>query len=290
MVVPLMSDRRLKVRCVALDFDLTIFDYRQPVDTRVLIPWFDRLHERGLLVGIASGRTLADLELELRKIGLWRSEGFPHFIIHEECYIHWPSAPDAGEVADWNARCSIEVAAACGVMRAHFDACAAQIAKMGVRIETEVQETPAGLTLVLENPEGAERARLLLHEIAGSDHPARISRNHHILLATPATHHKGAALDRLRALGRLAPTEILAVGDNLNDLVMMDQSLGFHCATVGNAEPAVSRLVAERGGYQAGAPIAFGVVEVFDALFREHHGDVGVAGRPPRAVPANARP
>jgi hypothetical protein len=79
------------------------------------------------------------------------------------------------------------------------------------------------------------------------------------------------------------------VGDNLNDLVMMDQSLGFQCATVGNAEPAVSQLVAERGGYQAGAPIAFGVVEVFDALFRGYHGDVGVAGRPPRAVPANAR-
>jgi hypothetical protein len=47
-------------------------------------------------------------------------------------------------------------------------------------------------------------------------------------------------------------------------------------------------LVGERGGYQAGAAIAFGVVEVFDALFHGQHGDVGVAGRPPRAVPANA--
>jgi hydroxymethylpyrimidine pyrophosphatase-like HAD family hydrolase len=120
---------------------------------------------------------------------------------------------------------------------------------------------------VLENPPGAERARLLLQELAGPGYPARISRNHHILMATPASHHKGAALEKLRSLAGFAPGEVLAVGDNLNDLAMMDHALGFRCATVGNAEADVSRLVTERGGHQATAAIAFGVVELLDALF-----------------------
>lgn len=261
------SDHPANVRCVALDFDLTMFDYSRPSDTLVLGPWFKRLHKDGLMLGIASGRTLADLQYELEKIGMSWRKNFPEFVIHEEFYIHWPGSKAAAEIALWNAECAAEVKEVCQVMRPFFDACAEQMAGLGIGIKAGVEETAAGLTLVLENPPGAEQARLLLQEIAGPSNPARISRNHHILLATPANHHKGAALEKLRSLAGFAPAEVLAVGDNLNDLAMMDHSLGFRCATVGNAEADVSRLVAERGGHQASAAIAFGVVELLDALF-----------------------
>lgn len=254
-------------KCVALDFDLTIFDYRRPADTRVLIPWFDRLHKDGKMVGIASGRTLADLKYELQKIEMPWEKPFPHFVIHEEFYIHWPGSPAHADISAWNATCAGSVESLCQAMRPSFDVCASEIAARGVRIEKGVEETRAGISLVLENPAGAEQARLLLQEIVGTAHDARISRNHHILLATPAAYHKGTALNKLRSLADLAPDEVLAIGDNLNDLAMLEDSMGFRCATVGNAEPLVSELVTERGGHIAQALLAFGVVEIFEKTF-----------------------
>jgi len=256
------------IRCIALDFDLTMFDYSRPRDTRVLIPWFERLHESGVLMGIASGRTLENLGEELRKIDISWRRPFPQFVIHEEFYIHWPDAPDQKQIHAWNQACAASVRKLCREARPQFDSCAAQMERLGIGIEIGVVANDAGLTLVLETPAGAEQARVLLQSLVPPHSGARISRNHHILLATPAEYHKGSALDRLRTLGGFPPSDVLAIGDNLNDLAMMEESRGFRCATVRNADPMVRDAVAGRGGRQATQPIAFGIVELFDSLFQ----------------------
>jgi len=255
------------IRCVALDFDLTMYDYSRPRDTRVLLPWFQRLQEAGVMVGIASGRTLENLREELRRIDISWRQPFPQFVIHEEFYIHWPDAPDQEEIRQWNEACAEAVKELCRGFRPHFDSCAAQMEGLGIGIEAGVVENDAGLTLVLENPAGAERARVILQGMMPPGSSARISRNHHILLATPAEYHKGSALDRLRLLGGIDSNDVLAIGDNLNDLAMLEASRGFRCATVSNADPRVGSLVSDRGGRQATKPIAFGVVELFDWIF-----------------------
>lgn len=255
------------IRCVALDFDLTMFDYSRPEDTRVLVPWFQRLHNAGVMLGIASGRTLANLGEELAKIDMVWGKPFPQFVIHEEFYIHWPEAPDQGGIRQWNQNCVTAVRDMCRAVRPYFDMCAAQMEGAGIGIEAGVAETDAGLTLVLEDPAGAERARVLLQNMMPPGSQARISRNHHILLATPSEFHKGSALDRLRTLVGLHPCGVLAIGDNLNDLAMMEEARGFCCATVLNADPKVRMLVAGRGGPQSTRPIAFGIVELFDSIF-----------------------
>lgn len=255
------------IRCVALDFDLTIFDYSRPQDTRVLIPWFQRLYDANVIAGIASGRTLEDLKRELSSIDMPWENPFPQFVIHEEFYIHWPDAPDPGQVERWNQACSVAVRDLCRKVRPYFDTCATQMESLGIRIEFPVTENDAGISLVLEDPAGAERARILLESMLPRNFPARISRNHHILLATPAEYHKGSALDRLRQLAAFDSEDVLAIGDNLNDLAMLDKSRGFRCATVENADPVVRKAVAERQGHQASRPIAFGIVELFDQIF-----------------------
>lgn len=255
------------IRCVALDFDLTMYDYSRPQDTRVLVPWFQRLHDAEVMVGIASGRTLDNLRAELHKLEMPWTQPFPQFVIHEEFYIHWPDAPVQEEIRQWNEACADAVHDLCRGFRPYFDACAAQMDGLGIGIECGVVENDAGLTLVLEDPAGAERARLLLQDMLPPDAAARVSRNHHILLATPAEYHKGAALDRLRLLAGIEARAVLAIGDNLNDLSMLEEPRGFQCATVSNADPKVRNVVAGRRGHQATKPIAFGIVELFDSIF-----------------------
>lgn len=255
------------IRCVALDFDLTMYDYSRPMDTRVLIPWFQRLSDAGIMAGIASGRTLENLQEELVRIGMAWGQPFPDFVIHEEFYISWPGSPRQEAIRLWNDACALSVKELCREFRPLFDECASQMESLGIRIEAGVSETDAGLTLVLENPAGAERARCILQDMIPPGASARVSRNHHILLATPAEFHKGSALDHLRINAGFDAPELLAIGDNLNDLSMFEESRGFRCATVSNADPKVRSAVAGRGGHLAAQPIAFGIVELFDGIF-----------------------
>jgi len=265
------------VRCVALDFDLTMFDYRHPADTCVLDPWFRKLDSHAVLLGIASGRTLADLQEELTKIGMTWAEPFPHFVIHEEFHIHWPAAPNPGSIREWNRGCDRSVEALCREVRPYFDSCVAKLEDFGTKLEAGVTASPAGLTIVLENPEGAETVRAFLEATVPTSASARISRNHHIVLATPSFYHKGSALDFVRDEAGIPADQLMAIGDNLNDLAMMEVSRGFRCGTVSNAEPLVREAVARRGGFLATLPIAFGVTELFETVFESFGSDSAAA-------------
>lgn len=250
------------IRCVALDFDLTIFDYRQPEDTRILAPWFALLASRGIQVGIASGRTVESLRFELEKLSMPWMSPFPAFAIHEEAHIHSPE-PSA-LIAEWNQSSLETMDRFARRVRPYFEACAAQCAREGIPILEMPGQSPAGVTMVLETPAAAEALRLSLSASTAHEHDLRVARNHHILMATPASLHKGAALGHFCRSSGIDPLETLAIGDNLNDLCLFEQ--GFRCATVQNADPLVKEAVLARQGFVAPRPIAFGVLEIF-----EHH-------------------
>lgn len=60
----------------------------------------------------------------------------------------------------------------------------------------------------------------------------------------------------------LKPCEILAIGDNYNDISMIDLKLGFVGGCVGNAEENIKKIVKAGGGY-VGDGIAFrGVLDI----------------------------
>jgi len=46
--------------------------------------------------------------------------------------------------------------------------------------------------------------------------------------------------------------EVLAVGDGLNDLDMLDETYGFKCGTPGDAADSVKEVVLRRGGIYCG--------------------------------------
>jgi Cof subfamily protein (haloacid dehalogenase superfamily) len=101
----------------------------------------------------------------------------------------------------------------------------------------------------VEEMVAAEKA-LLLTDVAGQIATHRTeyaSRNLSILDLLPPGCSKGAALDCLARIRGLEPENIMAIGDNLNDLEMLDYS-GFG-VVMGNASAEI-RALAERAGWQ----------------------------------------
>jgi hydroxymethylpyrimidine pyrophosphatase-like HAD family hydrolase len=253
------------IRCVALDFDLTVFDYKSPSDSKILHPWFEKLHGSGVQAGIASGRTLESLRYELEKLDMPWMSPFPSFVIHEESTIFSPVNEE--EFFAWNSARGLETQRVSALVRPYFEECAARCIQNGIGIEEAVAESPAGVSLVLETPAAAETQRILLAEATSHLADVRLSRNHHILMATHAAYHKGSALHHWAGLQGIPASQILAIGDNLNDLCLFEHQWGFRCATVGNADPHVKARIRERAGHIAEQEIAFGVAEIFEIYF-----------------------
>ena len=90
---------------------------------------------------------------------------------------------------------------------------------------------------------------------------------------TLVDHTKGAEkgnalLAATKAFG-LKPSEVLAIGDNYNDVSMIDGKLGFVGACVGNADDNIKKIVKDGGGYVGDGFAHRGVLDVIRQLKKD---------------------
>lgn len=256
------------IQCVALDFDLTLFDYANPSDLNLIVPWLTVLAEHGIKVGIASGRSRESLSFEIEKSLLRWGSPFPAFIVEYECLVRTSDGDSFPGTESWNELILNETARLTAEAVPLLESVRSQANRDGVEIVRDILIEPGNANLVLATPADAERARRTLASQLEADFPhLEVRRNHHILILTLAGRNKGASLRQLQTALNLKAEEILVVGDNLNDLSMMNPQLGFQCATVGNADPVVTEFVRERGGFVAEAGITRGVMQIFAQTF-----------------------
>lgn len=261
-----MSDQ--SVRCVALDFDLTLFDYARPQDTTLIVPWLEALASRGVRVGIASGRSLASLRHEVEAVGMIWGAPFPAFVIEYECLVRDGAGETLAGAERWNETNLRETEILSREAVPLLQQVREDARRAGVEIVRDILVEPGSATICLENPSVTEEARLrLVASLDGTNSRFEIRRNHHILIVAVAGRNKGAAVRQLQVAWGLSPQEVLVVGDSLNDLPMMTGELGFRCATVGNADPQVAARVRERGGFVAPARITRGLMQIFAQSF-----------------------
>jgi Cof subfamily protein (haloacid dehalogenase superfamily) len=134
----------------------------------------------------------------------------------------------------------------------------------------------------VEEMVAAEKA-LLLSDVAGQIAMHRTeyaSRNLSILDLLPPGCSKGAALDCLARIRGLERDHIMAIGDNLNDLEMLDYS--GHGVVMGNASADI-RALAERRGWQVTASndedgVALAIEEVLRQQDAQGNGEEAIAG------------
>jgi hydroxymethylpyrimidine pyrophosphatase-like HAD family hydrolase len=79
-------------------------------------------------------------------------------------------------------------------------------------------------------------------------------------------YHKGSCLEAISGGLGVVPAEILAVGDHLNDLPMLEQRYAAHVACPANAVDEVKEKVRAEGGYVASALVAEGTIEAWDQV------------------------
>jgi len=256
-------------RLIATDFDLTIFDHEEPDATRLLIPWFEACHRSGVLVGLASGRTITSLREGLDGVGVRWQQPFPAFVICNEGSIVTPGGESWPGCEGWNnRRCD-----AVGQVIERFEPVMEDVIRCtlsrGCVLMHPLVSSEAGLSVVYQTPVMAERARRMLVVRLKRETAVEVSRNHHIVSLGPVAMSKGDAVARLCDAMHIPADEVLAIGDNLNDLGMFDARHGFQVAAVANAVEMVVKRVRRRNGFVADARAARGVCQIFKHYFHK---------------------
>jgi hydroxymethylpyrimidine pyrophosphatase-like HAD family hydrolase len=257
----------MNIKLVAMDFDLTVFDYRNPAAMLLLAPWFDALTKAGVMIGTASGRTIESLRHETTKIGMEWGRPFPSFSIVEEGVILTPEGEPWPGLALRNLDRSARIMASNAKLGPLFKSAVTWAAARDIPLEREIQMGDHGVNVVFDTPENAERVRQYLLKQIPDTSGWRIARNHHIVIGLPEGSDKGVAVRDLAQHLRIPAIETLVIGDNLNDLCMFDAEHAFQTATVGNAVPEAKAAVVSRAGYLARGQIAHGVAEIFGHVF-----------------------
>lgn len=150
----------------------------------------------------------------------------------------------------------------------------------------EVGEEPIQGMLcgTVEEMVAAEKA-LLLSDLAGQIATHRTeyaSRNLSILDLLPPGCSKGAALDCLARIRGLEPDQIMAIGDNLNDLEMLDYS--GHGVVMGNASAEIRALAERRGWQVTGSNDEDGVALAIEEVLRRQAGEQDAEGNGEEAI------
>ncbi|MEM9080419.1 MAG: HAD-IIB family hydrolase [Verrucomicrobiota bacterium] len=250
---------------LAFDFDGTIHwpEHESGVDAR-LFEWIEFLRKKyGLVWGVCTGRSLPHLMEGLAEV---RAPFGPDFVVAREREILLPGSVGRYEADKaWSKRMEKD-------HRRLFRRIRKDLAMVKAFVEGELGgewvETPgdpAGVVL-----REAADMEALLEEVEKRCHRhAELSyeRNGIYLRFSHADYGKGPALMELARRWSLEPHQVVAAGDNFNDLSMLSPEVTKYPVCPGNAVGPVKKRVAVCGGHVGESPASIGVVETFERIF-----------------------
>lgn len=252
---------------MGFDFDDTIMmgeDHVPRIDPQFFecIRWVRSNY--GAAWGICTGRSLTHL---VEGFNQGKFPFLPDFTVVREREVYFPGKfgrwmPDQ----QWNTACFKD-------QKKLFRKAKRVLAKIQEFVETEtkgrwvsVEGDPAGI--VSADDMEMERNLAFLKTLPEVDNLS-YERNGIYLRFTHSAYRKGTGLQFCARRWGVPTSQILAVGDNFNDLSMLDPAVSGACGCPSNAILEVKKYVAERGGKVASKPGSEGVMEVLGHYFKQ---------------------
>jgi hydroxymethylpyrimidine pyrophosphatase-like HAD family hydrolase len=128
-----------------------------------------------------------------------------------------------------------------------------------------VLDTRAGwFSLVYETVNQARQAEKVLEQVASSFPDLTVNRNFVFVGFIPLNGTKGKAVRFLAETLGIPTERVMAIGDSINDLDMLNGEHGFFPVAVANAEPEIKEAVQKAGGMVTEKPASDGVAEAIE--------------------------
>lgn len=252
------------IRMVGMDFDGTLIGHRNggvyvPLETYEMLV---ALIESEVEVGIVTGRGSWAMHKLLEQAAITWGQPFPTFICPRETFLYWITDGQRQPDEAWNRARSGELAELTSWITPRQYEWHRAIEVAGLEIAHWILWGDYGLEVGMNNPEDADQVRQMLTKWVQDIPLAQTHRNYALAHVVLATGGKGNTLLHAASQRGLAPGQVLAIGDSLNDLTMLDGKLGMHSGAVGNADPMVKQEVEAAGGMVATQPAGAGVAEI----------------------------
>lgn len=269
-----MNDRPTATRrlpaLVCLDFDGTILalDGVEPVFDRAAIDVLNDLAARGIAWCANSGRDRSDQRAILERSYDAGLNHRPVALMCSESLIFPARGGDYESLEPWNTEVGRCMAILQQALREALDR---ECADLLVRHQPRTFFTQAYTAFLLPvSDEGLlSRFHDELEAVLSARTDAVVTRNGSWFNCLPRSAGKGAILSHFARRYGYAQARILAVGDHINDLSMLDGEAAASVGCPSDAYPAVRERVRAAGGRVAASPGPSGTVEIIRAWAKQ---------------------
>jgi hydroxymethylpyrimidine pyrophosphatase-like HAD family hydrolase len=256
---PLSSTLRL----ICTDFDGTIADGE---GNPISIEFFERLaawRKRGKVYWVINtGRTFDSLHEELlrRKAPIW-----PDWAVAVEREIWLVRDRRGVGWFEWNRKCELLHSQLFEAVKPLWKLIDDFVARHTDAQLVEDAGSPLGI--IAGSEEEADEISAFIDPLLQNWPNLVAVRNSIYFRFSHKFYHKGACLEAIANGLGVFPAQIMAVGDHLNDLPMLQRRYAWHLACPSNAVDPVKDKVRAEGGYVAQGKVAEGTIEAWDKLF-----------------------
>jgi hydroxymethylpyrimidine pyrophosphatase-like HAD family hydrolase len=262
------------LRLLCTDYDGTL---AEPDGKEILPLFFERLaawRKRGPLYWVINtGRTFESLQedLERRRVPIW-----PDWVVAMEREIWLIRGRRGVGWFEWNRKCELMHQQLWGSVKPLWRLIEDYIVRHTRAQLAQDAGSPLGIIATCE--EEADEISAFIEPLLKDWPMLTAVRNSIYFRFSHRSYHKGACLEAIAHGMGVLPLQIMAVGDHLNDLPMLERRYAHHLACPVNAVDLVKKKVASQGGHLCTRPIAQGVVEAWDRFFPQKginrtHGD-----------------